>query len=114
MSNYYCKSCLYPASKPDLWFKDGICGACHSFNSRSKYDWKNGSKVFKDLISRVTSQAWTDAEVYNAGKTSTGYKSKAATLRNIFHRIKYGDYIEGDDLNRVHESNLFMQNFSQY
>jgi len=71
-------------------------------------------EVFKDLISRVTSQAWTDAEVYKAGKTSTGYKSKAATLRNIFHRIKYGDYIEGDDLNKVHESNLFMQNFSQY
>ena len=72
MSNYYCKSCLYPASKPDLWFKDGICGACHSFNSRSKYDWKNGSNVFKDLISSNTKNSNYDCIVpVSGGKDST-------------------------------------------
>lgn len=47
---HYCKKCLYPSTKPDLWFKDGVCGACHSFASRSTYDWTTGPEVFKDLI----------------------------------------------------------------
>ena len=47
---FYCKKCLYPSSKPDLWFKDGVCGACFSFEERSKYDWTKGPKIFRDLI----------------------------------------------------------------
>lgn len=73
--------------------------------------------VFKDLISRVTSEAWDNAEVYKSGKTSTGSKSKARTLRDIFNRIRYGGYIDdelGQDLNSLHQGNLFMQTFSQY
>ena len=73
--------------------------------------------VFKDLISRVTSEAWDNAEVYKSGKTSTGSKNKARTLRDIFNRIRYGGYIDdelGQDLNSLHQGNLFMQNFSQY
>ena len=80
-------------------------------------DHKLQEKVFKDLISRVTSEAWDNAEVYKSGKTSTGSKSKAETLRNIFNRIRYGGYIDdelGQDLNSLHQGNLFMQNFSQY
>ena len=46
----YCKKCLYPSTKPDLWFKDGICGACHAYESRSAYDWSSGEKVFKKII----------------------------------------------------------------
>lgn len=46
----YCKRCLYPSTKPDLWFKDGICGACHSFDQRAHYDWSNGSQVLNEII----------------------------------------------------------------
>ena len=80
-------------------------------------DHKLQEKVFKDLISRVTSEAWDNAEVYKSGKTSTGSKNKARTLRDIFNRIRYGGYIDdelGQDLNSLHQGNLFMQNFSQY
>lgn len=47
---FYCKKCLYPFSKPDLWFKNRISGAYFSFKERSKYDWTNGQKIFRDLI----------------------------------------------------------------
>ena len=47
----YCKRCLYPSTKPDLWFRDGICGACHAFDDRANYDWKNGSAVLRQIIS---------------------------------------------------------------
>ena len=73
--------------------------------------------VFKDLISRVTSEAWDNAKVYKSGKTTTGSKNKAITLRDIFNRITYGNYIDydqGQDLNSLHQGNLFIQNFSQY
>ena len=46
---YYCK-CLYPSTKPDLWFQDGICGACHSFDNRKNYDWSTGKDVFASII----------------------------------------------------------------
>jgi len=46
----YCHRCLYPTTKPDLWFKDGICGACHAYDLRSTYDWTNGSKVLSEII----------------------------------------------------------------
>jgi len=46
----YCRRCLYPSTKPDLWFKDGICGACHSFDRRSNYDWTNGPKILAEII----------------------------------------------------------------
>ena len=44
---FYCRSCLYPSTKPDLWFKDGICGACHSYEDRKNYDWNKSKKLFK-------------------------------------------------------------------
>jgi len=46
----YCSRCLYPSTKPDLWFKDGVCGACHAFDLRSNYDWSSGKQVFRDLL----------------------------------------------------------------
>ena len=46
----YCKKCLYPSTKPDLWFKDGVCGACHAYDERKSYDWTTGSEVFKKFI----------------------------------------------------------------
>lgn len=46
----YCRRCLYPSTKPDLWFKDGVCGACHSFDQRFKYDWTSGRDVFRELL----------------------------------------------------------------
>ena len=36
-----CTCCLYPDTKPDLWFdSDGVCSACLAFDKRKKTDWK--------------------------------------------------------------------------
>jgi len=35
-----CTRCLYPNSKPDLHFEDGVCSACRSFDKRQETDWK--------------------------------------------------------------------------
>ena len=69
---FYCKRCLYPSSKPDLWFKDGICGACHSFNARSEYDWVNARRIFKETIKENKSNPQYDCIIpVSGGKDST-------------------------------------------
>ena len=35
-----CKLCLYPDTKPDLWFNDeGVCSACLAYDKRKEIDW---------------------------------------------------------------------------
>lgn len=69
---FYCKRCLYPSTKPDLWFKDGICGACHSYESRKTYDWEQGPKVFKELLNNNKVNKKYDCIVpVSGGKDST-------------------------------------------
>ena len=46
----YCKKCLYPSTKPDLWFREGVCGACHAYENRKDYDWASGPKAFKEVL----------------------------------------------------------------
>ncbi|MDB4623046.1 N-acetyl sugar amidotransferase [bacterium] len=73
MSNLkYCKRCLYPSTKPDLWFRDGICGACHSFEDRTSYDWANGADVLRQIISENKINPKYDCIVpVSGGKDST-------------------------------------------
>ena len=68
----YCRECLYPSTKPDLWFRDGICGACHAFKKRSDYDWSNGGKVLREIITRSKKNPKYDCIVpVSGGKDST-------------------------------------------
>ena len=68
----YCSRCLYPSTKPDLWFQDGLCGACHSFDQRSKYDWSSGRQVFRDLLRANKKNSRYDCIVpVSGGKDST-------------------------------------------
>ena len=68
----YCRECLYPSTKPDLWFRDGICGACHAFKKRSDYDWSNGGKVLREIIIRSKKNPRYDCIVpVSGGKDST-------------------------------------------
>ena len=42
-----CTKCLYPETKPDIWFNDeGICSACISFDNRDEIIWKDENKIF--------------------------------------------------------------------
>jgi N-acetyl sugar amidotransferase len=48
----YCKNCLFPETKPDLFFnQEGVCSACQS--SQEKYtgiDWEERGKAFMNLV----------------------------------------------------------------
>jgi N-acetyl sugar amidotransferase len=68
----YCSRCLYPSTKPDLWFRDGICGACHSFESRCQYDWSSGSSALRHIINDNKKNNKYDCLVpVSGGKDST-------------------------------------------
>lgn len=68
----YCKRCLYPSTKPDLWFRDGICGACHAFEQRATYDWSTGKEVFSNIIRENKKNPDYDCIVpVSGGKDST-------------------------------------------
>lgn len=42
----YCRRCIYPETKPNLWFDDtGLCSACIAFEEREKIDWED--RLFK-------------------------------------------------------------------
>ncbi|MBT6312216.1 MAG: N-acetyl sugar amidotransferase [Alphaproteobacteria bacterium] len=49
----YCTKCLYPETKPDLWFDDaGVCNACNNFASRKEVDWDARLDELKDVLGR--------------------------------------------------------------
>lgn len=49
----YCIKCLYPETKPDLWFNDkGICSACINYDNRKNIDWKSRQKEFFQIVER--------------------------------------------------------------
>src|SRR5262249_15307004 len=45
----YCNECIYPDTKPDLFFKDGVCSACFAFHERAKVDWDERERAFIQL-----------------------------------------------------------------
>ncbi len=70
---YYCRKCLYPSTKPDLWFtEDGICSACHSYEKRNEYDWPAAKKQFHKLMRENKKNSKYDCIVpVSGGKDST-------------------------------------------
>lgn len=60
----YCKRCLYPETKPDLYFNEkGICSACIAAESKKKnIDWKQRKKDFFSIIDK-----------FRLGKNEIGY-----------------------------------------
>ena len=54
MKIQYCKNCLFPETKPDLFFnKDGICSACIAAEQKDKdIDWKQRETDFYKIISK--------------------------------------------------------------
>jgi N-acetyl sugar amidotransferase len=49
----FCARCLYPETKPDLWFDDrGVCSACVGFEGREAVDWDDRKKQFTELTNR--------------------------------------------------------------
>jgi N-acetyl sugar amidotransferase len=57
----YCKKCLFPETKPDLFFDDeGICDACRSAEKKENIEiginWAERDKEFKKIIDKFRSK----------------------------------------------------------
>ena len=51
----FCKKCLFPDTKPDLYFdENGFCDACSSaqqkWNGNKSINWEKRSQEFDDII----------------------------------------------------------------
>lgn len=52
----YCTSCMYPETKPDLWFnEEGKCSACINFENRTEIDWVERKQEFLQITERYKS-----------------------------------------------------------
>jgi N-acetyl sugar amidotransferase len=71
----YCSHCLYPETKPDLFFDpEGVCSACHSFEGRKEIDWKQRRAEFDRIVGQYASQDGSNYDCIvpvSGGKDST-------------------------------------------
>ena len=71
----FCSRCLYPETKPDLWFDNrGICSACIAFEGRKAVDWDERSRQFVELTGRYKAENGSNYDCIvpvSGGKDST-------------------------------------------
>ena len=71
----YCNRCLYPETKPDLWFNDdGVCSACLAFTKREDVDWAQRKEEFLDVVEKYRSKDGSNYDCLigvSGGKDST-------------------------------------------
>ncbi|HEX2653038.1 MAG TPA: N-acetyl sugar amidotransferase [Xanthobacteraceae bacterium] len=71
----FCSRCLYPDSKPDLWFDArGVCSACIGFEQRKEVDWEERRREFIAVTDRYRSKGGSNYDCVvpvSGGKDST-------------------------------------------
>jgi N-acetyl sugar amidotransferase len=71
----YCRSCLFPNTKPDLHFnEDGECNACTNYKNRNQINWNERLNQLKDILKKYksTKSAYWDCIIpVSGGKDST-------------------------------------------
>jgi hypothetical protein len=63
-----CRICLYPDTKPDLEFVDGVCSACITHAKRPEIDWEAREKELIQLLDRHNGRCIVPS---SGGKDST-------------------------------------------
>jgi len=71
----YCVQCLYPETKPDLWFDErGICNACLNYQFRAEVDWDERKRDFLQVVEKYRSKDGSNYDCIvpvSGGKDST-------------------------------------------
>jgi len=87
----YCKRCLFPDTKPDLYFdEEGVCDACRSaekkHNAEEGIDWAVREKEFKEILDKYRSK---DGSKYDCIIPVSGGKDSTfqAYAMKIIHKM---------------------------
>lgn len=71
----WCKRCVMPDSKPDLFFDDeGVCSACRSYEQRKEVDWDKRATELRDILAKYRNESgsnWDCIVPVSGGKDST-------------------------------------------
>src|SRR5437764_5819534 len=71
----YCKRCVMPDTKPDLFIdEEGICNACRSYEQRKEIDWGLRKHELLKLVDHYRSKdgsQWDCIVPVSGGKDST-------------------------------------------
>src|SRR6478735_8812148 len=71
----YCKRCVMPDTKPDLFLDaEGICNACRSYESRKDVDWDERFRQLLEILERYRHRDggnWDCIVPVSGGKDST-------------------------------------------
>jgi len=66
-----CKKCLYPDTKPDLHFEDGVCAACINAGLKNKIDWVSREFKLNELLGKYRgNKPWDCIIPVSGGKDS--------------------------------------------
>jgi N-acetyl sugar amidotransferase len=72
MNLFRCTRCLYPSTKPDIWFDArGVCSACIAFDKRSEIDWAKRRDEFMALVNANRGKSHDVIVACSGGKDST-------------------------------------------
>ena len=68
-----CKICIYPDTRPDAHFIDGVCSACRAWPLRAKVDWTARLDALKALVAEAKARKapWDVCVPVSGGKDST-------------------------------------------
>ncbi len=82
----YCTRCLYPDTKPDLWFDEkGVCSACLAYEQRAEVDWEARREEFLRVVEEYRSK---DASNYDClVPVSGGKDSTYQVIRCLQHGL---------------------------
>lgn len=78
----YCKQCVMPETKPDLFIDvEGVCNSCRSFEQRKSVDWDARKRELQEILGRYRSR---DGKNYDCiVPVSGGKDSTFQTLRML-------------------------------
>ncbi len=83
----YCKRCVQPDTRPNIYFKDGICGACLWEEEKKKIDWKQREKELHEIAEWAKSEG-NKRGTYDAALGVSG--GKDSTFTSLYARDRLG------------------------
>ena len=49
----YCRKCVMPDSKPDIFDEEGVCSACRNYENRKIINWQDREKELKKFYKDI-------------------------------------------------------------